>query len=70
MTLYSFKILNYQLIHDISSEVEYAIGERGSKICQHGSTILDQSECEVACDQLKLEKGTLRDGKPCYMAGN
>ena len=55
---------------DTDSEVDYIVEKRGANSCKQGSTILDTSECEIACDQLNLKRGNLRDGKPCYMAGN
>ena len=48
----------------------YIVEVKGANSCAQGSIILDTSECEIACDQLTLNRGTLRDGKPCYIAGN
>ena len=55
---------------DTDSEGDYIVEKKGANSCKQGSTILDTSECEIACDQLSLRIGTLRDGKPCYIAGN
>ena len=52
------------------SETDYIVQDKGEKVCQQGSTILDKSECKIACDQLNVKTGTLRTGKPCYVAGN
>ena len=55
---------------DTESGGDYIVEKRGANSCKQGSTILDTSECEIACDKLNLKRGNLRDGKPCYMAGN
>lgn len=55
---------------DTVSEMDYIVQDKGEKVCQQGSAILDTSECKIACDQLNVKTGTLRNGKPCYVAGN
>ena len=64
--------MNYEffLSLDTDSGGDYIVEEKGSNSCKQGSTILDTSECEIACDQLNLKRGVLRNGMPCYMAGN
>ena len=53
-----------------TSEVSYAFEKKGEKSCSSGSIIISKSECEIACAQLQLKMGVVRDGKPCYKAGN
>ena len=53
-----------------TSEVSYAFEKKGEKSCSSGSIIISTSECEIACAQLQLKMGVVRDGKPCYKAGN
>ena len=55
---------------DTESGGDYIVEKRGANSCTQGSSILDTSECEIACDHLNLKRGALKDGKPCYMAGN
>ena len=55
---------------DTSSGGDYIVEVRGFNTCKQGTTILGTSECEIACDKLNLKRGDLRDGTPCYMAGN
>ena len=55
---------------DAVSETDYIVQDKGENVCQQGSEILDKSECKNACNQLNVKTGTLRNGKPCYVAGN
>ena len=40
-------------------------GEKGAILCKTGSMISDPSECESACGDLNLQKGTLWNAGVC-----
>ena len=50
---------------------KYWLEKKGAKDCQTGSKVLDRSQCESACKELNIERGTatLEDGKPCFSTG-
>ena len=51
---------------------KYFVGGKGILDCrdQKGKNVLSKVECEVACNVLDIEIGTLKDGKTCYVGGN
>ena len=51
---------------------KYFVGSRGILDCrdQEGKNVLSKVECEVACNVLDIEIGTLKDDKTCYVGGN
>ena len=49
---------------------KYVLGEKGAKLCKTGSIISDPSECESACGDLKLQKGTLWNAGVCFDRNN
>ena len=42
----------------------------GAISCNAGFTIRRKPECEIACAQLEMKLGVLKDGRVCYRAGN
>ena len=49
----------------------YFVEQRGERACSAGSMITDKTECEAACDAVGAQSPrNLKDGKPCYKAGN
>ena len=46
------------------------LGKQGAKDCETYSTISDPSECESACGDLNLQKGTLWNGGVCFVRTN
>ena len=42
----------------------------GAISCNVGSKIRRTPECEIACAQLEMKVGVLKDGRICYRAGN
>ena len=49
----------------------YFVQQRGLKTCSNGSMIMDKTECATACNELgATPTKNLKNGKPCYMAGN
>ena len=49
----------------------YFLEHRGLKTCSNGSMIMDKTECATACHELgTTPTNNLRNGKPCYRAGN
>ena len=46
------------------------LGKKGAKDCETGSTISDPSECESACGDLNIPKGTLWNGGVCFVRTN
>ena len=50
---------------------KYWLEKKGARECQTGSKVLDKSQCESACKELNIERGTatLEDGKPCFSTG-
>ena len=51
---------------------KYFVGGKGILDCrdQKGKNVLSKVECEVACNVLDIEIGTLKDDKTCYVGGN
>ena len=48
----------------------YILEKMGAISCNEGSKIRRKPECEIACAQLEMKVGVLKDGRVCYRAGN
>ena len=46
------------------------LGTKGAKDCEKGSIISDRSECESACGDLNVQKGTLWNAGVCFVQSN
>ena len=55
-------------ILDLDSQ--YFIEDVGQKSCQNGTKIMNAQDCTTACNTLTTKIGRMKDGKPCYIAGN
>ena len=51
-------------------DTEYFIEDVGQKSCQNGTKIMNAQDCTTACNTLTTKIGRMKDGKPCYIAGN
>ena len=54
----------------ILGSTKYVLGKNGAKDCEKGSIISDRSECEAACDDLNIQKGTLWNAGVCFVRTN
>ena len=64
------KLWKDKLLWILDLDTQYFIEDVGQKSCQNGTKIMNAQGCTTACNTLTTNIGRMKDGKPCYIAGN
>ena len=51
-------------------ESPYLIEDIGQSSCRNGTKIINAEGCRTACIELDRNRGKMKSGKECYIAGN